>query len=211
VSPELARHIPTFVGGSLWGFAPLVLVVAATIILLVRHLPSRPQSLAAAQVQSQRSVYITEINIAAGLTPQTTAPVLLIGKAARSEQRLRVIVEHSHYSSGMGWAAWVSPQQVEVEDFRDIFAGQQINIAIVSSSAPSNDCTLMWGKPEGPPVHSIQRGKKYRAMVRFIGADGSEQLPIRFLLRRTSVDEPPYIVDVTCETEFDEWLNMSRK
>jgi hypothetical protein len=48
-------------------------------------------------------------------------------------------------------------------------------------------------------------------MVRFIGADGSEQLPIRFLLRRTSVDEPPYIVDVTCETEFDEWPNMSRK
>ena len=57
----------------------------------------------------------------------------------------------------------------------------------------------------------LRGARSTRAMVRFIGADGSEQLPIRFLLRRTSVDEPPYIVDVTRETEFDEWPNMSRK
>ena len=110
----------------------------------------------------------------------------------------------------MGWSGWVSPQQVEVEEFRDVFKGQQIKVAIVSLSAPSQDSTLMWGKPSGPPVHAIQKGQKYRAIIRFIGSDGTEQSPIRFLLRRTSIDEPPYIVDVTCETEFGEWPNMTR-
>lgn len=104
----------------------------------------------------------------------------------------------------MGWSGWVSPQQVEVEEIRDVFKGQQIKAAIVSFSSSSQELSLMWGKAGGSPVHAIQKGKKYRAILRFIGSDGAEQSPIRFLLRRTSIDEPPYIVDVTCEAEFGE-------
>jgi hypothetical protein len=86
-------------------------------------------------------------------------------------------------------------------------------IATVSDDLPPGETArmwspLMWGKVGGPPVHAIQKRKKYRAVLRFIGSDGTEQSPIRFLLRRTSIDEPPYIVDVTCETEFGEWSNM---
>jgi hypothetical protein len=210
VSPELGGHIPAFVGGSLWGFAPLILFLVGTVILLARKLKSRPEPPAASQEESHQTLYVADINIASGLTPQTTAPVLLIGKAARTEQRLRIVVEHSYYSQGLGWSGWVSPQQVEVGDLGDVFIGQQIKVPIVSFSAPSQGSSLMWGKIGGPPIHAIQKGKKYRAVVRFIGSDGTEQLPIRFLLRRTSIDESPYIVDVTCETEFGEWSNMMR-
>jgi hypothetical protein len=210
VSPELAAHIPAFIGGSLWGFAPLILILVAGIILLVRSLKPRSVVHPVLPKKNHQTLYVADINIASGLTPQTTTSVLLIGKAARSESRLRIVVEHSHYAQGMGWSGWVSPQQVEVEEYRDVFKGQQIKVAIVSVSSSSPQLSLMWGKAGGPPLHAIQKGQKYRALVRFIGSNGTEQSPIRFLLRRTSIDEPPYIVDVTCETEFGEWLNMTR-
>jgi hypothetical protein len=210
ISPELAAHIPAFIGGSLWGFAPLILIVVASVVLLVRGLKPRSVLPLASTEKNHQTSYVADVNIASGLTPQTTTPVLLIGIAARSEPRLRIVVEHSHYAQGMGWGGWASPQQVEVEEFRDVFKGQQIRVALVSLTSSTPQLSLMWGKASGPPVHAIQKGKKYRAVVRFIGSDGTEQSPIRFLLRRTSMDEPPYIVDVTCETEFSEWLNMTR-
>ena len=215
LTPELSMHIPGFVGGAIWGFAPLFLLILATVILLIREwrppksqVPMPETSNLQPQPKEPETVYVTAITIASGLTPQTTNPVLLIGKAARSEPRLRIILEHSHYVTGMGWSGWASPQQVEVADLRDVFAGQQIKVPIVSCSVPSqNSVSVMWGK-DGTPVNTIQKGKKYRARVRFIGANGAEQASVRFMLRRTSFDEPPYIVDVTSEAEFAEWKAM---
>ena len=56
VSPELAGHIPAFVGGSLWGFAPLILLVVATVILFVRNLTSGPLPPAALKEKSHQKV-----------------------------------------------------------------------------------------------------------------------------------------------------------
>jgi hypothetical protein len=152
---------------------------------------------------AEQIIYVEDINLAAGLTPQTSNPVLLIGKIANNKQRLRIIVEHSHYASGMGWAGWSTPWQVQLDDLKDVFAGQQIRIPVVTFSSSLNDPgNLKWGNADGPPVNAVQRGKKYRARIRFIGADGSEQKPLHFLLIRTTPDEPPYLVNVTTETEF---------
>jgi len=160
-------------------------------------------------LEAEKIVYVEDINLAAGLTPQTTNPALLIGKITHNEQRLRIIVEHSHYASGMGWAAWVTRRPVQLDDLKDVFAGQQILIPVVTFSSSSNDPgNLKWGSADGPPVNAIQKGKKYQARIRFIGADGSEQKPFHFLLIRTTPDEPPYLVNVTQETEFafiSEW------
>jgi hypothetical protein len=210
-APDLAKHIPTYVGGSIWGFAPLILVLVATLILLIQGLSPRAQSAVTLPEKAQQKAYVTDINLAVGLTPQTITPVLLIGKAARKEQRLRILIEHSHYATGMGWGGWVSPQHVELEDLRDVYIGQPITVAIVCKSVSTQDLTLKWGRVDGPPVHAIQKEKKYRAVVRFIGSDGEEQTPLRFLLRRTSIDEPPYFVDVTSESEFGEWPSMPTK
>jgi hypothetical protein len=103
----------------------------------------------------------------------------------------------------MGWSGWVAPRQVQLADLKDVFTGQQIMIPVVTSAAPSGDSgTLMWGSADGPPVNAIQRSTKYRVRIRFIGTDGHEQKPLHFLLIRTSSNEPPYLVNVTTETEF---------
>jgi hypothetical protein len=147
--------------------------------------------------------YVTDINIAAGLTPQTTSPVLLVGKVASNEERVRVVVDHSHYVTGMGWSGWSAPRQVEIADLKDVITGQQVMAPVVTSSSPSdNSANLTWGKANGPPGNIIQKGKKYRARIRFIGIGGHEQSPIHLLLVRTSADEFPYLVSVTTESEF---------
>jgi len=42
ISPDLAEHVPEFIHSAWWGFAPLVLVVFATIILLLREFVFAP-------------------------------------------------------------------------------------------------------------------------------------------------------------------------
>ncbi len=42
IAPDLATYAPAFVHGAIWGFAPLALVVGATIILLFREFFVRP-------------------------------------------------------------------------------------------------------------------------------------------------------------------------
>jgi hypothetical protein len=157
----------------------------------------------------QWTTFITNVNIAAGLTPQTLTPVLLIGTAALNEKRLRIVVAHSHYTTGIGWHDWTEPRQIELADLRDVISGQSINIPVVSCKLPADNSTnLMWGAVDGPPVNAVRKSTKYRAQIRIIGAEGTEQLPINFLLIRTTVDEPPYLVNVTKETEFsfaNEW------
>ena len=156
-----------------------------------------------------KPVFIADIIIAAGVTPQTTNPVLLIGKAALNNIRLRIVVKHSHYVVGMGWSGWADPRQVELADMKDVIAGQQISVPVVSCLSPTdNSTTLMWGAADGPPVNAIKNGTTYRAQIRVIAADGNEQQPIHFLLIRTTSDERPYLVNVTKETDFSfisEW------
>jgi hypothetical protein len=43
ITPDLAAYLPAFVHGPIWGFAPLILVVGATIILVLREFVFRPQ------------------------------------------------------------------------------------------------------------------------------------------------------------------------
>jgi hypothetical protein len=45
ISPDLSSYVPAFVHGAIWGFAPLTLFIAATIILLVHELFFRPREL----------------------------------------------------------------------------------------------------------------------------------------------------------------------
>ncbi len=168
-APLISAETPigVFLGG-LFGFALTWLLffaikfVNAPVVLYHRE-KSRADTLQQkfAPVDAERIVYVEDINLAAGLTPQTSNPALLIGKIARNEQRLRIIVEHSHYASGMGWGGWVTPWQVQLDDLKDVFAGQQIRIPVVTSSSSSNDPgNLKWGSADGPPVNAIQKGKR---------------------------------------------------
>jgi hypothetical protein len=43
IAPDLAEYSPAFVHGAIWGFAPFVLVIVATIILLLREFVFRPR------------------------------------------------------------------------------------------------------------------------------------------------------------------------
>jgi hypothetical protein len=155
------------------------------------------------KTNEQVPTYVSDINIAAGLTPQTIHPVLLIGKSAFAGPRLRIVLEHSHYSSGMGWGCWTDRTQIELSDMRDVIAGQQINVPVVScATSLETSANLMWGRASGPPVTAVQRGKQYRARIRFIGDNAYEQRPIYFILIRTSEEEPPYFVHVITENDF---------
>lgn len=42
ITPDLSPYLPAFVHGPIWGFAPLALVIGATIILLAREFVFRP-------------------------------------------------------------------------------------------------------------------------------------------------------------------------
>lgn len=160
-------------------------------------------------IRRRRPIFIADLNIAA-MTPSPTAPpVLLIGTAALNEKRLRIVVKHSHYVAGLGWANWVSPWQVELADLMDIIAGQKIIVPVVSCNSTSvNSADLMWGPVDGALVNAIKNGTTYRAQIRIIAADGKEQQPIHFLLISATIDERPYLVNVIKETEFSfiaEW------
>jgi hypothetical protein len=160
-----------------------------------------PKQKSAPASTESKPTYVAEITIVAGLTPQADHPVLLIGTAGRTEPRLRIVLEHSHYFIGTGWRGWVKRRQVELADIRDVIEGQQVMVPIVTCSTPSGE--LAWGKINQAPGNAIRKGKKYRARVRLIGSNGQEQHPIYFLLVRTTADASPYLMSVTTQDEFD--------
>ena len=153
---------------------------------------------------AEQMVFVEDLTLAAGLTPQTLNPVLLIGIITHNEQSLRIILEHSRYVSGVNWSGWPKWCQLQLADLKDVFAGQQVRLPIVTCTpSPSNEPEILkWGAIDGLPVNDIQKGKKYRARIRFIGTDGREQKPFHFLLIRTSSNEYPYLVNVTTESDF---------
>jgi hypothetical protein len=42
LSPDLAAHLPHFIEGPFWGFAPVGLVLLGTVVLLIRHWRDKP-------------------------------------------------------------------------------------------------------------------------------------------------------------------------
>ena len=73
------------------------------------------------------------IILAAGLTPQTISPLLLIADAKTPNVRLRIVVEYSYLSRGhFGGPLWVKSRQVQLADLSGVIKGQQIRLPVVS-------------------------------------------------------------------------------
>jgi len=192
-----------------WGAVVFAGVGAACAITLVicgalvawRYLHPLPK-----QPKEESKTYVGEINIAVGLPP-STEPVLLIGYATCNEARLRIVVEYSYLVVELGFVGWQSRMLVELANLIDVIKCQKIVIPIVTASL--HEARLMWGKPNGQLVNSIQKGK-YRARIRFIGID-SEQVPKYFLLTALA-DSDPNLISVTLDCDFtfiNEWENWS--
>jgi hypothetical protein len=144
--------------------------------------------------------HVENINLAAGLMPQTTSPVLLIANARTTNERLRIVVEYSSYHRSLGWAGWLKPRQVLLKNLQEIIKGQQIRITVVTCKPDGSE--IWWGDESDSAGNLIQKSTKYRAQIRFIGSNNEEQV-YRFCLLRTSMNEAPYIVEVFTEQDLD--------
>jgi hypothetical protein len=151
--------------------------------------------------KSQEAIaHVEVVALAAGLTPQTTTPVLLIAKAKTHHDRLRVVLEYSFFYRAMGSSGWTSPRQVQLADLKDIIRGQQLLLHVASCKQDGSD--VWWGGESDLLGNLIQKSTKYRAQIRFIGSNKDEQT-YRFLLLRTSMNEAPFIAEVFTEQDFD--------
>jgi len=76
-----------------------------------------------------------------------------------------------------------------------------------------NNDAMWWGSDRNintndRNINKIDKSCIYRARIRIIGSNGSEQQPIYFLLLRTTKESFPYHVNVTKYSDFDfieEW------
>jgi hypothetical protein len=143
--------------------------------------------------------YAENIHLAAGMTPQTTTPVLLIADAKVSNNRLRVLVEYSSFHRSLGWAGWLKPRQVLLADLQGTTRGQQLRISVAHCKLDGSE--IWWGGEHDSAGNLIQKSTKYRAQIKFIGDDHKEQT-YRFCLLRTSMTEAPYIVEVFTEQDL---------
>jgi len=145
-------------------------------------------------------IHVENINLAAGLTPQTTSPVLLIADAKTANKQLRILVEYSSFHRAIGWAGWVNPRQVMLADLSGVVRGQRISIPVVSCNSDASE--VWWGQESDSNGNRIQKSNKCRAQLKFIGSDDTEQT-FRFFLLRTSRNEAPFIAEVFTEQDFD--------
>jgi hypothetical protein len=153
---------------------------------------------------AEKPIYVNDMRIVVlDPTPQLLSPILLIGRMAQSGARLRIVLEHSHYLAGMGWAGWTDESQVVLGELKDVIAGQQIRMPIVYFSQQDCGESLIWGAPDGPPIDAIQKGKKYRARIRLIWGEASQQRPFHFLLTRRSNNDQSDPIIVITEDEFN--------
>jgi hypothetical protein len=140
------------------------------------------------------------IQLAAGMTPQTTTPVLLVADAKTSNDRLRVLVEYSSFHRSLGWAGWLKPRQVLLADLSGTIRGQQIRVPVVHCKPDGSE--IWWGGENDFAGNLIQKSTKYRAQIKFIGNNHKEQA-YRFCLLRTSMEEAPYVAEVFTEQDLD--------
>lgn len=145
------------------------------------------------------SPHVKDIFVAAGITPQTTSPVLLLCTAASSVSRLKIVVEHSRYFTSVSRAGWTTPRLVVLADLKDLVAGHQITQSVVSCN--HNGSELWWGNQPDIPGNKIEVFQKYRAKIRFI-VDNDEQI-YRFGLRRTDSADPSFLAWVFTEKDLD--------
>jgi hypothetical protein len=144
--------------------------------------------------------HVERITLAAGMTPQTTVPVLLIAEARSGNEKLQIVVEYSSFGRSLGWAGWVKPRQVLLTSLRDVIKGQQIRVAVVTCKDDGSE--VWWGGDTDSAGNLIRKSTKYRARLKLIG-DKAEEQHYRFCLLRTSLTEAPYIVEVFTEADLD--------
>lgn len=144
--------------------------------------------------------YVENIQLAAGMTPQTTTPVLLLADVKASDSQLRVFVEYSSFHRALNWAGWVKPHQVQLAELSNVIRGQQLRIPVAHCKADVTE--IWWGGEQDSAGNLIQKSIKYRAQIKFIGNDHKEQA-YRFCLLRTSTTEAPYIAEVFTEQDLD--------
>lgn len=144
--------------------------------------------------------YVESVILAAGMTPQTTSPVLMIANAKSGNDKLQIVVEYSSFNRSLGWAGWLKPRQVLLQNLQDVIKGQQIRVPVVTCNTDASE--VWWGGTNDGPGNLIQKSTKYRAKLKLIGDDKQEQF-FRFCLLRTSLSEAPYIVEVFTETDLD--------
>jgi hypothetical protein len=84
ISPDLATHLPAFVSGWIWGFAPLALVILATIFLLAHEFRSkRPTATPTQATTPPNSPASFEVSDQSQLIGQGTTITGNIGRFAR--------------------------------------------------------------------------------------------------------------------------------
>ncbi len=154
--------------------ARLIFVLVGIVLIAILLLP-----LIKSRFWPEPVWHVRNIILAAGLTPQTTSPVLLIADAK---------------------SAWLKPRQVLLSSLQEIIKGQQIRIPVVTAKLDGSE--IWWGGENDSAGNLIQKSTKYRAQIRFIGSDNAEQT-YRFCLLRTSLNEAPYIVEVFTEQDLD--------
>ena len=176
--------------------ARLVFILVATVFVVILGWPW-VKSL----IWPEAVCHVENIVLAAGLTPQTTSPVLLIADVKTANDRLRILVEYSYFSRGhMNWAGWLKSRQVLLADLPGTVRGQQIRIPIVTCKLDGS--AMWWGGENDSEGNLIQKSHKYWAQLRFTGGKNEEQT-YRFCLLRTSMSEAPYIVEVFTEQDLE--------
>ncbi|NEW92766.1 hypothetical protein [Rhodopseudomonas sp. BR0M22] len=143
--------------------------------------------------------YVEKIGLIAGIDRSTTTPVRLIAKAKTSTKRLKIAVEYSSFGRAVNWAGWHLPRQVLLQTVDDVMAGQDIRVVVVTCDAAATE--VWWGGPNDREGNWVQKSKKHRARIKFVGDDGDVQY-YAFGLLRTSLDEPPFIVEVITEADL---------
>jgi hypothetical protein len=144
--------------------------------------------------------YLKIMILGAGQAPDKTTPVVLVAEAQVTTDRLRILVEHSSYQRALNWAGWMHPRQVLLEDLNGVIRGDRIQLSVVSCNSDGGE--MWWGRENKVPGDLIHKFHRYRAKLRFVGNDGAEQ-SLRFFLTRTSAADPPHIVEVFTEHDFD--------
>ena len=161
--------------------------------------PTAPEPGPGLQPQVEEGRYLNILILGVGQAPDTTTPVRLVAEAKMTTERLRIIIEPQMYSHSINWAGWVHPRQLLLADLSDVIRGSRIEIPVVTCNADGSEA--WWGQEKKVAGDVIFPGHRYRATLRFVGPDGSEQLE-RFFLARTFVTNPPRIVEVFREGEL---------
>lgn len=202
LSPKLTEVVTGLASNPVTWF--VTIMVLATLLLSSRmgdkvHSPQLPSVSPVADRQHESVEFVQGIIIAAGMTPQTTSPVLLIADAKVSIARLRILLEYTYYSRSLNWAGWIKSRQVSLADLRDVVKGQSIKIPVATCKPDGSD--VWWGGENDSAGNQIQKSRKYRAVLRFIDSSNQEQT-YSFLLLRTSIHEAPYIAEVFTEKDL---------